>query len=59
MWFVKRDLGEIKADNRANRLIGETNSRDILVRNGVCEERHRRLDLEVARLQKRKDDPHE
>jgi hypothetical protein len=48
VWFMKRDLGEIKADTKANREQQEANASDIKEHRAICEERHRRLDLEIV-----------
>lgn len=56
VWFMKRDLGEIKADGKANRMMNEANAADIKERKAVCEERHRRLDLEILNMNRRFDD---
>jgi hypothetical protein len=53
VYFMKRDLGEIKADGKANREMNETNKSEIAKQSAVCEERHRRLDLEIAGMRHR------
>jgi hypothetical protein len=52
LWFVKRDLGEIKSDTKENRKLQEENALNIAKRDATCEERHKRLDYEIAAIKK-------
>lgn len=54
VWFMKRDLGEIKADGKANRIMNEVNAANAKEHRGICEERHHRLDLEISQMRQRR-----
>lgn len=54
VWFMKRDLGEIKADGKANRIMNEATAANAKEHKGICEERHRRLDLEISQMRQRR-----
>ena len=50
VWFMKRDLGEIKADTKAARVIAEANAAELMAHKAVCHERHQRMDYEIAEI---------
>lgn len=52
-WFIKRDLGEIKIDTKANRELQESNAAEIREHRAICEERHKRLDYEIVEIKEK------
>lgn len=53
VWFMKRDLSEIKTDTKANRELQEANASDIKEHKAICEERHKRLDYEILGIKEK------
>ena len=49
----KADLSAIKRDTARNRELHEATARRLETREGICEERHRRLDFELSDMKKR------
>lgn len=50
--WAKFDLSEIKNDGKKNRELQEENALKIAQRDAICEERHKRLDFEIADMKK-------